>query len=239
MGLDGIELVMAVEESFQLKFEEETLSEITTVGDLYQLILKSLTQLNQLGHSNKTGCLTSHTFYQLRKALINKSGIPRCQLFPKQKMVTLFPKPKRRTQWKAFAKELGLQLPELHRPIWFSSLLTYGVLSWLIGSVLGAVFDWLSIWQAGISIGLALGFAWFAYWLSKPLANHFESETLGEITQIVLYQNLSKLRSSVDKKQWNEKEVWEIYQQIIVQELGVKPQEVVKSARFVEDLGVD
>jgi acyl carrier protein len=241
MGLDSVELVMAVEEDFQLTFEEDEISGIVTVDDFYQLILKSLDKSNKLDNSSETRCLTSHTFYQLRKTLINELGIPRSQLFPKQEMATLLPKQARRAQWDTLTKALCLPLPELSRPTWFSSLLTYGVLFWLIGSLLGRFFDFLTAWEAGISVGLALGFAWLAYWLSKPLAIYFAPEmtTLGETTKTVLYRNFSKIRSLADKKQWNEKEIWEVYKRIIVEQLGVKPENVVKSACFVEDLGMD
>ena len=41
------------------------------------------------------------------------------------------------------------------------------------------------------------------------------------------------------KKHWNKDEVWEGLRSVIVHQLGVKPEEVIKEARIVRDLGAD
>jgi len=40
-------------------------------------------------------------------------------------------------------------------------------------------------------------------------------------------------------KSWSDEQVWEAMKNIIVSELGVKPEEVVPSAEFIKDLGAD
>jgi len=40
-------------------------------------------------------------------------------------------------------------------------------------------------------------------------------------------------------KSWSDEQVWEAMKNIIVSELGVKPVDVVPSAKFIEDLGAD
>ncbi len=47
---------------------------------------------------------------------------------------------------------------------------------------------------------------------------------------------IAKLRARGDRR--TEVEVWPQLQTIIVEQLGVKPEEVTREARFVEDLGV-
>jgi len=40
-------------------------------------------------------------------------------------------------------------------------------------------------------------------------------------------------------RSWSDEQVWEAMKNIIVSELGVKPEEVVPSAEFIKDLRID
>jgi len=234
MGLDGVEMIMATEEEFQITLSDLEAGKIITVGDLYSQVLSKLGELRGIG------CLTSHSFYKLRRTLIKVLGIQRHQLFPQQPMEIIFPKQCRRAQWKKLTEQLNFRLPELQRPKWFSRLLTIGVLFWLAGSILGNILGFFSPLQAGISVILLWVCATMAYRLSEPLAVYWAPEitTLGEMTKKILRLNFGTTNSTV--KQWNnDQEIWESLQRVIVEQLGVKSDEVVKSACFVEDLGVD
>ena len=46
-------------------------------------------------------------------------------------------------------------------------------------------------------------------------------------------------QSSQKNKSWNKDEVWDVLRSIIVRQLGVKSEEVIKEARIVRDLGAD
>ncbi len=218
MGLDGVELLMATEEEFQITVNDQEASKICTVGDLYSLIL------SKLGELRGVRCLTSYTFYRLRRTLIKVLGIQRLQLFPKQEMEIILPKKGRRAQWKALAEQLNFRLPELQRPKWFSRFFTFGVLFWLVGSLLGGVIGFFTPLFTWISVILSLIFAWGAYRLSEPLAVYWAPEitTVGEMTKEVVRFNFRKASSTV--KQWNDdKEVWESLKRLIVEQLAVKP----------------
>jgi len=57
------------------------------------------------------------------------------------------------------------------------------------------------------------------------------------IEEIVRF-NFGKANDRV--KQWNDdKDIWKSLKCLIVEQLAVKPEEVIESARFVEDLGID
>ena len=49
---------------------------------------------------------------------------------------------------------------------------------------------------------------------------------------------LNSLNNS-EIKSLSDEQVWEAMKNIIVSELGVKPEEVIPSAKFIKDLGVD
>lgn len=50
MGLDTVELFMAVEETFQISISEKDASKIFTVGDFYNVILQKLDQCSSQGN---------------------------------------------------------------------------------------------------------------------------------------------------------------------------------------------
>ncbi len=234
MGLDGVELLMATEETFQITFTDQEASKMVTVGDLYAQILSKLAELHFVP------CLTSYTFYRLRRTLINVLGIQRNQFYPKQKIEYIFPKKNRRAQWHVLSKRLNFRLPELQRPKWIFGFLTFGLCFWLVGSILGNIFGFLTPLQTWISIILSLIFAWSVYRISKPLAVYFRTEisTLAEMIEEIVRFNFGKANDRV--KQWNDdKDIWKSLKCLIVEQLGVKPEEVIESARFVEDLGID
>lgn len=71
MGLDIVELIMRVEETFEIEIPDEEASELNTVGKLYQAILC------RLGFEDLQRCPSSAVFYQARHALMQMSGVPR------------------------------------------------------------------------------------------------------------------------------------------------------------------
>ncbi len=61
--------------------------------------------------------------------------------------------------------------------------------------------------------------------------------TVGDFYNVIL-QKLDQ-RSSQAGKLWNNEEVWKVLRSVIIHQLGVKPEEVTKEARIVQDLGAD
>ena len=41
MGLDGVELILAVEETFQIHIADEEAGEVFTIGDLHELVISN------------------------------------------------------------------------------------------------------------------------------------------------------------------------------------------------------
>ena len=74
MGLDGVELVMAVEEKFGITISDDEASNAFTVGDLKRLVRAKL----EIAAS--AGCLTQRAFHLIRKNAIEEFGLPRRRL---------------------------------------------------------------------------------------------------------------------------------------------------------------
>lgn len=61
MGLDFVELVMAIEENFGIMIPDEEAGRVETVGDLYKLVISKMQQ------TSDKRCLTSAAFYRIRR----------------------------------------------------------------------------------------------------------------------------------------------------------------------------
>ncbi len=67
MGLESVELVMAVEDAFEISISDEEAGEIVKVGDFYNLILKLLRK--EADSKEGERCLTAHNFIEIQKSL--------------------------------------------------------------------------------------------------------------------------------------------------------------------------
>ncbi len=85
MGLDTVELIMAIEEEFGVDIPDKTAEKIFTVGDVYEF-LKA-----HVATSDPGVCLTQQVFYKLRRALIENYGLRRHEIKLDTRMTDLMP----------------------------------------------------------------------------------------------------------------------------------------------------
>lgn len=76
MGLDSVELLMAIEEEFGVEIPDSAASTMYTVGDVYDW-LKVRT-----ASTDPIACLTQRVFYKLRRALVENYSVERRLVFP-------------------------------------------------------------------------------------------------------------------------------------------------------------
>ena len=69
MGLDAVELIMAVEEAFDIEIPDREAEKLGTVGQMYAFIV------NKLAFDQSRRCLSSAVFYRARQAL--RAGLKR------------------------------------------------------------------------------------------------------------------------------------------------------------------
>lgn len=83
MGLETVELVMAIEEEFGIEIRNEDAGRLTTVGEIYNFLLSRLEQTAPID------CLSQRVFYKLRRALIETYGLSRHVITPATKLDSL------------------------------------------------------------------------------------------------------------------------------------------------------
>ena len=228
MGLDALELVLAVEDAFSFSIPDADAAGLDTVGKLYDYIITHRFQGQQ------EACLTSVAFYKIRCAMMSVLQVARKDVLVSSELSTLIPV-RRRQAWRDLEKETTLRLPELRRPVWVTFLAALAT----VGLTMGAVKFFLPTPLGVALLSVILGaVAYTLFQMTTPLAVEFRPAfaTVGKLTKVVLAKNYGAI--SDECRCSNANEVWESLRSIIVEQLGVQPNVVTKEAHFVKDLGV-
>jgi len=222
MGLDGVELVMAVEEEFQMAISDSEASDCTTVRKLVELVH------SRLRHTSKDPCSSQHTFYLARQKLISILHIPRQKIKPETKLDELIPTKNRKRLWRELTTALADGVffhNRLVRPKW----VTRGLLPAFIILYL-AIHFWL-----GFPFATSLTYTLLLFVLLERLTLLYRNDFPDGMSQV---KDLIKLVKSLDSKTWTEEEVFIKIRAITAEQLGVDESQVTLDARFIDDLGL-
>lgn len=243
MGLDTVELVMEVEETFGIKIEDEEYGFLHTVQDLNDLIIRK--RCRSSGGANGTErresppCFSLVAFVRLRRALTERFDVPRSLVRPATHLEDVFPADERMARWADLASELGLKLPTLKRPRWMRRLLmvrtvtvvTCLVLLATLGLIGGAAFL-ASLSMAGLMF-------WASWWLMTPFASALEPAfcTVGGLSKTIVALNY---RTFIDRYPVaRDGDVMTDLIRIISETLCIPVDEIRPEMSFIDDLKCD
>lgn len=223
MGLDGIELVIRVEESFGIKIADEEASRCETVGQLYEVVLKKISTPDQ----NK--CLTAIMFYKIREIFVAYGNCLRKAVRPDARLEDLVPKKTRRKFWNRISNHSGMELPSLAYPLWFK---------WLIFAASAVAFVAMGIiWNFPVSAFATLtGAMIFCKFIFTPLATVLRPATVGELAQIMVRDNIGKISTKANSI--SKDDVWNCLIEIVADETGNDKSHIKYDSRFVADLNM-
>lgn len=112
MGLEGVELVMDIEDRFDTSIPDADAENILTVGQLHAFLM------NRIRSQAATNCPTAAMFYPIRKLLTDTFGVNRCDVRPSTPLESLVDSSTRKTFWRTLEHELVQKLPKLKRSKW-------------------------------------------------------------------------------------------------------------------------
>ena len=234
MGLDSVELVMAVEEKFGISIPDEEASEIRTVGDLHRCVTR------KIAIASKSSCLTQRAFHRLRRAAMQLFRTPRSEFRPDTKLASILPGGARRQTWRRLQAAVGAtKWPDL-KLSWLGVALALAlvlVLPWGFFSYSSGVLRWNILVSALAAFGLFIFMARATKTLTRPFQTQFGQgiSTVRDLTYYVVAQNPELV--GVDRATWTDDESWELLVTVIQDQTGVK--EFTKESRIVDDLGID
>ena len=229
MGLDGIELVMEVEDEFGITIPDSDMEQMRTVGDLVAICF------DRIKATTTERCPSLPCFYSLRRLMREVLKDPELKIRPRDKIEDFLQVSDRRSLWRRLPELLETTPRELRRPPWLRKTLVLTVLAFPL--VLIFAFPWLMATEvlilvlfATFGFGIALNLLTIGFRTVTPQGY----DTFGDITKRMV--GLKIATNPPDNVDYEN--VFLIVKQIVAEQLGVEFEEVVPEARFVEDLGV-
>ena len=112
MGLEGVELVMDIEDRFNTSIPDSTAEHIQTVGDLHSFLM------NRIRQQNSDNCPSAAFFYPIRKLLVSEFEIERNTVKPATRLDSLIDAENRYKFWRKLEASVATRLPRLKRSQW-------------------------------------------------------------------------------------------------------------------------
>lgn len=230
MGLDYVELILALEDEFQISISDEEASEVVTVGDLHALVRSKLA-----GPDTKR-CLTSASFYRVRRGLVEALGVDRRSVRPVTPLDPMMPLAHRRILWRQFQEHTKLKLPHLRRSNGVTVSLMVSGLALTVLPGLRANIDkpWLMLLTI---LGLAIG--WLLTRTTPMLVLEFpyRAQTVGDLARGAVATNYARLVEELGGASAHE--TWDRFSRVFIQQTGLSQDDLSLEARIVDDLGID
>jgi acyl carrier protein len=224
MGLEGVEIVMAIEEEFKIAITDAEAAAADTVGKVVDLVLARLRQ------NADEPCPSQRGFYVIRKQLMGQLGLPRSVVKPDTRLEDLIPDEDRRQIWRNLIRTLtgeGNASVALLRPKWMDRIVTLVIPAIVFGLTL--------IWVPLELFWLGLFPALFAAYLGDKMTTPWKTQFPSAFSRV---KDLIPFVKTLDCRVWSKDEVFDKVRVISVGILGVKPEQVKLETFWVKDLGV-
>lgn len=111
MGMELIELVMELENRFEIRIPDEDYEKIMTVGGTVAYVVSCL---RQKVPPPMTVCPSARLFYRLRREMVAELGVARRAVTPAARLGDLVPAGPARLRWDAVADQCGLDREPLY-----------------------------------------------------------------------------------------------------------------------------
>jgi hypothetical protein len=104
MGLDLVELIIRVEETFGLPIPDRVATGLNTPGKVTDFILSQVEESEA-----PLSCLSQKAFYSLRREFIQQLSLSRRQFVPDVKLKEILPEDRKDEVWKSIGSSLGVK----------------------------------------------------------------------------------------------------------------------------------
>jgi len=229
LGEDTWELFESIEDSFSVD-----------LGDYHALCGMTIAQLTdevskRTNYPLNDNCLSSASFYRLRRAFAAVLDIPRATIRPSSTVCELLPWMKRsRTRWGLIEDRFGLKLPKLIFPRWalISALVSPVILLICLRFFAGFPINTEAIFIGSILLILP------AFFVLIPFARDLPpgGETFGGLTKMVLACNYAAFASQYGNS--SESDILTALQQLVATKMVMKLEDITPGMRIPQDLNI-
>lgn len=242
MGLDGVEIVMKVEETFDITMADPEAEKCLTPGHVIDLVMR------KVGRADHATCLTQRAFHRLRASFVNRLGLKRSQVRPETRLVELLPRPARKQQLAQILGCISLNKNiELVRPEWLGKLIIVGMFGG--GATVAIYLAWHPVSSRYFVLNLLAGspviagvafvilFGWLSFRMTRRFCNEFRPSltTVAELSRWIVANGPQVVEAPPGE--WSREQVAEKVREIIIDQLGCE-KDYREDANFVKDLGL-
>jgi len=235
--MDDVEIVLEVEDAFDIHIDDAEAASVTTVGDLAELVQQKLAEDGRVAGTEPTICRSARTFYTVRQYLTGHLRVDRTDVRRDSKVLGLLLRNTDDIQhaWRAAESATGLRFPRLKAPPW-SALIPIGAFALL----------WLTPWLV-MPTDLRDSFWWIPllafvavcavhFWKVLPgLRTRLPQSTLGDLVTAISRENTAKLAAETGG--FSEGDVWDTVRGLVCEQIGAPAEQVTRDSEFVKDLG--
>lgn len=208
------DLLVKVENSFNITFADNELSHITTFGELCDHII------NKIQLENADDCTTQQAFYKLRQTLITIDSKYN-DITPDTSLIDLLPRQKRISTLKQIEKNLGFKLSILRPPYFVSFILGCAFIT-----SLGIMYF---NWQIGMAL---LVFFFVGINLSERLGRELKLRTVKDLVVIMSRENYLNSRKKSDTI--NKKEIERVLTKWFVEDFDLEPSSLNRDSKIFQ-----
>jgi len=242
MGLKGVEIVMKVEESFDIAIEDSEAEKTVTPGELIELVL------SKVGRTGDAACLTQRAFHRLRASLMRQLSLKRNQIRPETLLASLFPRSTRKEHVRKILADMGSGKDiEFVRPACLQQSVLLAMFS---GGIITAIFfachpisshsPFINlVFASSIVAGVlfVVVFGWLAHFATREMRIEIRPfmATVSGLSRWVVVNASDVVKAPPGR--WSREQVSEIIRIIVIDILGCE-KEYREDAHFVKDLGM-
>jgi hypothetical protein len=221
MGLDLVELTLALEDEFGVQIENKDTADLATPGLVADYIFA------RVYHGKGASCLSQTRFYMLRRALVDGFGIDRKAIRVETQVANLLGSPIR-AKWRQLKNSVGSRsFPRLQRHMGFF------VLAVIVAPVvLMLTPQFVALWPGprGFTGGMVLSLLLniMTYRMGTQIPRNVA--TVGALAPHVRFDQ---------SQAWSREGVLERVMELTSVELGIPREFIQEQSHFIRDLGAD
>src|SRR3569833_204407 len=209
---DNRDLLLKIENAFNIEFSYDDLKEIATIGDVCDLVIE------KINHEHADTSTTQHAFYQVRNAIAVTAGKEKCTIMPHTRLAKVFLKHNRQQAIADMERELGYEINLLQPKQWVIILFSITLLS----SFIAFYFNW-QIAAAGC-LASVLGLA-----LAGKFGKEIHLRTVGDLAYKISRETYLKAKRNPAVKRI---EVEQRVRELFAQAPQLEPVVLARRSRF-------
>jgi hypothetical protein len=207
------DLLLKVEESFNIKFVDNELKDIQTFGQLCDHII------NKIELDNKNDCTSQQAYYKLTNAISEELNLAKKSITPNTSLEIILPITDRRKRLKKIENHIGFKLNILRSPHWVTGSL--GII-FLISFIM--IFIKWEIGLGGIFLSV------IGFWISSKTATVLDQKTVGEVAEKMTRENYIKSRT--DPSTFNKTEIEKLLTDWFCKEFDLVKNDLKRESKF-------